>query len=144
MSNLWRGEFTKASIRSTLLDGRKQGYGGFGGCFAYCFIKEETQFHPVEGMVVHPYDEVLVFASTNTDDIIDLGAEISIEIGEERELYTFNQNYAVCIPKGTPHGHVKVRNVKRPFAHFVLSLDPVYSGELIPESVQTPVPGRAV
>ncbi len=46
---------------------------GFSGCFAFCFVKEETQFHPVEGMVVHPYDEVLVFASTNTADIIDLG-----------------------------------------------------------------------
>ncbi|MCL2200991.1 MAG: hypothetical protein FWB75_03420 [Oscillospiraceae bacterium] len=115
---------------------------GFGGCFSYCFIKEETQFHPVEGMVVHPYDEVLVFASTNLDDMIDLGAEVSIEIGEERELHTFNRNYAVCIPKGTPHGPVKVKNVKRPFVHFVISMDPVYSGKIIPESeLKPPVPG---
>jgi hypothetical protein len=115
---------------------------GFGGCFSFCFVKEPTQFHPMEGMLVHPYDEVLVFASCNTDDILDLGADISVEIGEERELYTFSKSYAVCIPKGTPHGPVKVTNVRRPFAHFVMSLDPVYSAMKIPaSSLKAPVPG---
>jgi hypothetical protein len=115
---------------------------GFGGCFSYCFITKETQFHPVDGMVVHPYDEVLLFGSLNRDDMLDLGAEVSIEIGEERELYTFNQTYAVAIPKGTPHGPVKVKNLKRPFAHFVVSMDPIYSGKMIPASkLKPPVPG---
>ena len=45
---------------------------------------------------------------------------------------------------GTPSRPRKGRNVKRPFAHFVLSLDPVYSGELIPESaLKPPVPGSS-
>ena len=115
--------------------------GGFGGSFAYCFVTEETQFHPVDGMVVHPYDEVLWFGSLNRDDMLDLGAEVSIEIGEERELYTFDQTYAVALPKGTPHGPVKVKNVKRPFVHFFTTLDPVYSAQVIPASeLKPPVP----
>ena len=115
---------------------------GFGGSFAYTIIKEETQFHPVEGMVVHPYDEVLAFGSTDLDDMLDLGAEVSIEIGEEREVYTFDQTYMVAIPKGTPHGPVKVKNVKRPFVHFVVSTDPIYSAQVIPASeLKPPVSG---
>lgn len=115
---------------------------GFGGSFAYTIITEPTQFHPIEGMVVHPYDEVLAFGSTNLDDMLDLGAEISIEIGEEREEYTFNQTYMISIPKGTPHGPVKVKNVTRPFVHFVVTVDPVYNSQIIPPSeLKPPVPG---
>jgi hypothetical protein len=115
---------------------------GFGACFGFTFVKEPCVFHPTEGMLIHPYDEVLVFASTDTNDIVDLGADISIEIGEERELYTFSKTYVVCLPKGTPHGPVKVTNVKKPFAHFVITLDPVYSAQKIPASkLKPPVPG---
>lgn len=115
---------------------------GFNGVFSFAFIKEETQFHPIEGMVVHPYDEVLLFGSLNRDDMLDLGADVSIEIGEEREEYTFNQTYAVAIPKGVPHGPVKVKNVRRPFVYFTISMDPVYSGEIIPPSeLKAPVEG---
>lgn len=116
---------------------------GFNGCFAYTFVKEPCVFHPMEGMLVHPYDEVLVFASTDTADILNLGADVSMEIGEEREVIAFNQAWVVCIPKGTPHGPVKVTNVRRPFAHFVLTLDPVYSAAEIPVSaLKPPVPGE--
>ncbi|NLT40991.1 MAG: hypothetical protein GXX89_11120 [Clostridiales bacterium] len=115
---------------------------GFNACFSYQFIKEPCTFHPIEGMVVHPYDEVLVFASRNLDDITDLGAVVSIEIGKERELYTFDKSQSVCIPKGVPHGPVKVHSVSMPFVHYTISLAPEYSGKMIPASeLPEPVPG---
>ncbi|MDR0817781.1 MAG: hypothetical protein LBN35_03995 [Clostridiales Family XIII bacterium] len=57
---------------------------GFNGQFAYTIITETGSMHPVEGAIIHPYDEVLVFAGLYEKDILYLGAEISIEIGEER------------------------------------------------------------
>lgn len=119
---------------------------GFNGCFSYGFVKEEGGFlHPADGgMVVHPYNEVLAFCSINTDDILDLGAEISIEIGEEREVYTFDKTYVVCIPAGTPHGRIQVKNMKRPFVHFTISLAPEYSSKHIPKSeLKAPVLGSS-
>lgn len=114
---------------------------GFSGSLCITFIKEPCQFHPIEGMLVHPYDEVLVFASTNVKDMLDLGAEVSVEIGEERETYTFNETQVVCIPRGTPHGPVKVKNVRRPFLHYTITLNPVYSAEEIPVfALKSPVP----
>ncbi len=117
---------------------------GFNGCLCLTYIKEACTFHPMEGMIVHPYDEVLVFASTDVKDMLDLGAEVSIEIGEERETYTFDQTQIVCIPKGTPHGPVRVNNVKRPFVHYVFSLDSAYSAQQISSSdLGSPVAGSA-
>ncbi|NLT39665.1 MAG: hypothetical protein GXX89_04295 [Clostridiales bacterium] len=117
---------------------------GFGGCFSFTFVKEPTQFMPVDGgQLVHSFDTVLVFVSLNTDDILDLGAQIEVDIGEERETYSFDKSQAVCIPKGTPYGPVRVKKVDRPFAHFVMSLDPEYTFMHIPpEQLKEPVPGR--
>ncbi len=115
---------------------------GFNGSLCLAFIKEPCQFHPTEGMIVHPYDEVLVFASTNVKDMLDLGADVTVEIGDERESYTFNETQVVCIPRGTPHGPVKVSNVRHSFLHYVITLDPVYSAAVIPTSaLKAPVLG---
>jgi hypothetical protein len=115
---------------------------GFRTCFSYQFIKEPCVFHPMEGMIMHPYDEVLGFTSTNTDDILDLGAEISIELGAEREEYTFHETYMVCIPAGLPHGPVRVKNVSRPFVHFSIGLSTEYKAVKIPPAaLKAPVPG---
>src|SRR5690554_6564923 len=62
---------------------------GFNAHFSYGIFKEPGSCHPVEGMVQHPFDEALVFAGTKHTDITYLGAEISIELGEEREEYVF-------------------------------------------------------
>lgn len=88
---------------------------GFASSFAYMMIKEPCVLHPIEGMLVHPYDEVLVFGSLDPKDLLYLGAEISIELGAEKEEYIFNEPTVICIPKGVPHGPVKVRRVTKPF-----------------------------
>jgi hypothetical protein len=94
--------------------------------FSYGFIKEPGVFHPLEGSIVHPYDELLVFAGTKSPDILYLGAEVSIELGAERELYTFTEPTVIAIPKGTPHGPVKVKNIERPIVHYSIGLTAEY------------------
>jgi hypothetical protein len=64
----------------------------------------------------HDFDEVLGFYGTNPDDWTDLGAEIELWIGGEKNL--MNKSFVAYIPAGTEHSPLKVMNVKRPVFHF--------------------------
>jgi len=107
---------------------------GFNGHFSYGFIKEPGVCHPLEGSLIHPYDECLVFTSIDTGNFEGLDAEVSIRLGEEREEHVLKEASVVVIPKGTPHGPVTVKRVGKPFAHLVLGLAPSYRAETIAEA----------
>jgi hypothetical protein len=107
---------------------------GFNAHFSYGFIEDPTVMHPVKGAVVHPYDECLVFEGTDNSNILYLGAEVSIELGVEREEHMFSQPSVVLIPKGMPHGPVTVRRVDRTIVHYSIGLAADYEAETIPES----------
>ena len=51
---------------------------GFNAHFSYGFIKEPCVCHPLEGSLVHPYDELLVFVGYQNGDILQLGADVSV------------------------------------------------------------------
>jgi hypothetical protein len=105
---------------------------GFKAHFSYGFIKEDGPIHPKEGMVVHPYDEVLVFAGLEKSNILYLGAEITAELGEEREVQVFNQAGALLIPKGMPHGPITAKRFgDKPFVHYSIGLAPEYKASII-------------
>ena len=110
---------------------------GFGSHFWYEFIQAPRTCHPVEGTIVHPYDECLIFAGNDVGDIRHLGAEISITLGEEREEHTFMDPSVVLIPKGTPHGPVTVRKVERPIVHYGFGLAPDYKASILPTQAAT-------
>jgi len=112
---------------------------GFNAHFSFQYVKGPGTCHPVEGMLVHPYDECLVFGSLNREDMLDLGGEISIVLGEEREKYIINEPSVVCIPKGLPHGPIKYERVDRPFVHYAIGLDPEYKAS--PLATGEPVSG---
>jgi len=48
---------------------------GYPGYFYVGYITEPRTLHPVDEKlaVKHPYDELLIFAGTNSEDILDLG-----------------------------------------------------------------------
>jgi len=104
---------------------------GFEAQFSFGFIKKPSVFHPLEGQLVHPYDECLVFEGTDLTNMLHLGAEISVEIGEEREEHVFTEPTVVLIPKGTPHGPVKVKKLDRTIVHYTIGLAPDYAAETI-------------
>lgn len=107
---------------------------GFNAHFSYGFIDDPAVMHPVKGALVHPYDECLVFEGTDNSNILYLGAEVSIELGVEREEYVFSQPSVVLIPKGMPHGPVTVRRVDRTIVHYSIGLAADYKAETILES----------
>ena len=110
---------------------------GFNAHFSYGFIKKPGICHPMEGMAVHPYDELLVFAGYQGGDILRLDAEISIQLGEEREEHVFSKPSVVVIPKGTPHGPVTVKRVDMPIVHYIIGLAPEYRASLLPAGTKT-------
>jgi hypothetical protein len=99
---------------------------GFNAHFSYGFVKKPSTFHPLKGMLVHPYDEILVFEGTKNTDIFYLGAEVSVLLGEEQEEHIFTEPSCVLIPKGTPHGPVTVKKLDRPIVHYTIGLDAAY------------------
>jgi hypothetical protein len=105
---------------------------GFNAQFSYGFVKEPGVFHPLDGALVHPYDELLVFEGTEFGNILYLGAEVSVELGEEREEHVFSEPSVVLIPKGLQHGPVNVRRADRPIAHYTIGLGPAYQAEAVP------------
>jgi hypothetical protein len=114
---------------------------GFNAQFSFGFVKKPSTFHPLDGMLVHPYDEVLVFEGTKNTDILYLGAEVSVLLGEEREEHVFKEPSCVLIPKGTPHGPVTVRSLERPIAHYTIGLGDAYKAESVPAKSATPTKG---
>jgi hypothetical protein len=111
---------------------------GFKAQFSYGFIKQTGTFHPVEGALIHPYDELLVFAGIDNTDIRYLGADISVELGQEREEHSFTKPSVILIPKGTPHGPVTVKSLEKPIVHFTISLAPEYRANTIAPSSLPP------
>ena len=89
-----------------------------GICGKECTIIEET-----EGMHTHDFDQQLFFFGTDLDNILDLGAEIELSLGDEGDRYRFVVPTTVALPKGTPHFPVKVRNVKRDFYYMSVSFN---------------------
>jgi hypothetical protein len=107
---------------------------GFNAHFSYGFVKEPSVFHPLKGALIHPYDEILVFEGTDNTNILYLGAEVSVELGEEREEQVFTEPSAVLIPKGMPHGPVTVRKLDRPIVHYSIGLAAAYLAEPVSRS----------
>jgi len=110
---------------------------GFNANFSFGFIKNPTTLHPVAGALVHPYDECLVFEGTDNTNILYLGAEISVELGEEREEHVFTEPSVVLIPKGLPHGPVNIRRVDKPIVHYSIGLAPDYKATPAPKKAKT-------
>jgi hypothetical protein len=111
---------------------------GFNAHFSYGFVKEPGVCHPVDGgALIHPYDECLVFAGFKDGDILKLGAEVSIELGEEREEHVFDKPTVVLVPKGTPHGPVTYRRVDTPIVHYNIGLGPEYRATTLPKGPKT-------
>ncbi|MFC1949411.1 hypothetical protein ACFLW0_04485 [Chloroflexota bacterium] len=99
--------------------------------FVMGLYKETGEWYPGKGAQVHPYDRCLIFFGHNTDDLSYLGAEITIEIGEEHEKHTFNAPTVVSIPKGLPHFPVVCNKVDKPYTVMQVGLGPKYESSWV-------------
>lgn len=84
------------------------------------------EWEPGKGPHTHPYDEVLVFFGHKVEDLSYLGAELTIEIGPEREKHTFDTPTTVAIPRGLPHFPIVCNKLDRPYGSMRIGLGPKY------------------
>lgn len=76
---------------------------------------------------VHDFHELLCFIGGDPENIDDLGAEISICIGDELEEHIITSATVVSLPAGLKHCPLKVRKITRPFVFLEVSSTTGYS-----------------
>ena len=71
----------------------------------------------------HDFDMYLYFHSFDPDNMGDLGADIEIGLGEEREIYKITTPTSVYIPKAMVHCPLEFKRVDKPilFVHCTLA-----------------------
>ena len=74
----------------------------------------------------HDFHELLCFIGGNPEDINDLGAEISIHLGDEQEEHIITSATVVSIPPGLKHGPLKVTKITKPFVFLEVSTTKEY------------------
>jgi hypothetical protein len=104
---------------------------GLGLNFRMGLYNQTGQWLSASTMQRHPYDQCLVFFGHNTDDLSYLGAEISLEIGAEREKHTFNVPTVVSLPRGTPYGAITCHRLDSPYRVMQVGLAAHYKSEPI-------------
>ncbi len=79
---------------------------------------------PVEWTHTHDFDEVLNFIGTDPKNPHDLGAEVEMQIGDEK--HTINTTTSIFVPKGVPHCPMIHKGVDRPYLLVVVALNMKY------------------
>lgn len=70
----------------------------------------------------HDFHELLCFIGGNPEDVTDLGAEVSICLGDEKEEHVFNTAAIVSMPPDLKHCPLIVRNVTKPLVFLEVSM----------------------
>ncbi len=65
----------------------------------------------------HRFDELFMFLGSDRDNMLDLGGEVELWLGEGEtaEKYVLRATSSVFVPRGVVHLPLIFRNVKRPF-----------------------------
>jgi len=92
--------------------------------------------YEVPMMHSHNFHELLCFLGGNPEDINDLGAEISICLGDEAEQHVITTAAVISLPPGLKHGFLKVRKITRPIVFLEVSATQEY-GQPAEASAQT-------
>lgn len=74
----------------------------------------------------HDFPEMLCFIGGNPLDICDLGAEIEITLGEERETHIITSTAVVVLPPGLLHCPIVIKKVEKPIVFLEVSLTRVW------------------
>ena len=90
--------------------------------FTMGLFNKTSRWDPGNGAHMHPYDEVEIFFGHKTDDLSYLGAELTVELGEEHEKHTFDKPTMIYYPRGMPHWPVTCNEIERPFGGMQVGL----------------------
>ena len=78
----------------------------------------------------HDFHELLCFIGGDPENIDDLGAEISICLGEEQEEHIITSAAVVSIPPGLTHCPLKVKKITKPIVFLEISTTSGYGSNL--------------
>ena len=82
----------------------------------------------------HDTHELLCFLGGNPENIRDLGAEVRISLGDDKEEHIINDATVVSIPAGLKHGPIAVNRYSRPFVLLRIINTPEYQTRLDAEA----------
>lgn len=92
---------------------------------------------PVEWTHTHDFDEVLNFIGSDPSNPHELGAEVEMQVGDEK--FTLTKTTSIFIPRGVPHCPMIHKRVDRPYLLVVVALAGRYPSA---EEDSTPDPGK--
>jgi len=75
---------------------------------------------------VHDFDQVMFWLGGDTNEMGELGAEIELCLGEERERHMITTTSAVFVPKGFVHFPASITRMDKRFLFMMISCAPVY------------------
>lgn len=73
---------------------------------------------------VHDFNQVMVWMGADTSDLSELGAEVELSLGKERERHVITQSTAAFIPKGLPHLPATITRMDKRFIFMMVSCAP--------------------
>ncbi|MEM0488063.1 MAG: hypothetical protein QW707_02545 [Candidatus Bathyarchaeia archaeon] len=106
---------------------------GYPGTIMVKYVTESMVFHPANEQysLIHPYDELMLFVGTNSEDLIYLGAKISICLGLECKRFSVSETSVAVIPANTPHGPIIIEDMEKPFIVITLTDSKDYYHKLL-------------
>jgi hypothetical protein len=81
-----------------------------------------TSTYDVRHTHAHGFHELLCFLSGDPENIRDLGAEVSMRLGDEQEEQVFNTPAIISMPPGLKHCPLLVKNVTKPVVFLEVSM----------------------
>ena len=77
----------------------------------------------------HDFHEMLCFLSGDPKNIKELGAEVSVCLGDEMEKHTFNTPTIISMPPGLKHCPLLVSNITKPVVFLEVSVTKEFKGK---------------
>jgi hypothetical protein len=117
--------------------------GDFGGASVFAHTDEDKagvvyEYHcinqagwSIEDSRIHDTWELLCFVGGNPKNITDLGAEVSICLGDDKEEHIITSATVVSVPPGLKHGPIVVKQYSRPFVLLKISTTREYEDKMI-------------
>jgi hypothetical protein len=76
----------------------------------------------------HEYASLLIFLGTDLKDCTDLGAEVELSMGPEKEKHTLDKTAYLYVPAKMAHGPIKVTRASKPFNFLEIVAGPELPG----------------
>ena len=114
----------------------------FGGASIFSYNNEDKagvvyQYHcinragwSIKESRTHDTWELLCFIGGNPGDINDLGAKVSVCLGDNKEEHAITRATVVSIPPGLKHGPISIQQYSRPFVLLRISTSREYEDKL--------------